>query len=47
MKYSHKVILMVIFAAITIFGLVTGRYLFLVFMFPFSFGWFKNKDKKD
>lgn len=46
MKYQYKVILMVVLAAITIFGLVTGRYLFLVFMFPFGFGFFKKKDSE-
>ncbi|MCB4807585.1 hypothetical protein LG651_04930 [Tamlana sp. 62-3] len=45
MKYSYKVILMVVLAAITIYGLVTGRYLFLVFMFPFGFNLFKKKDE--
>ncbi|MEL0455586.1 hypothetical protein WJN01_05065 [Flavobacteriaceae bacterium SZ-1-7] len=44
MQYKYKVVLMVILAAITIFGLVTGPYLFLVFMFPFGFGLFKKKD---
>ncbi|MBC3757058.1 MULTISPECIES: hypothetical protein [Hyunsoonleella] len=44
MKYSYKVILMVILAGITIYGLITGRYLFLVFMFPFGLGLFKKKD---
>jgi len=34
MKYKHKVVLMVILAGITLFGLITGRYLFLVFMIP-------------
>ncbi|MCB4799098.1 hypothetical protein [Neotamlana laminarinivorans] len=45
MKYSYKVILMVVLAAITIYGLVTGRYLFLAFMFPFGFNLFKKKDE--
>ncbi|MGA1227090.1 MAG: hypothetical protein ACO3VF_07650 [Tamlana sp.] len=44
MKYEYKVILMIILAAITIFGLLTGRYLFLVFMFPLGFNLFKKKD---
>jgi len=35
---------MIILAAVTIFGLVTGRYLFLVFMFPLGLGIFKKKD---
>ncbi len=45
MKYHYKIALMVILAAITIFGLITGRYLFLVFMFPLGLGWFNKKDK--
>lgn len=44
MKYNHKIIIMIILAALTIFGIVTGRYLFLVFMFPFGFNLFKKKD---
>ncbi|GAL66768.1 hypothetical protein JCM19301_1312 [Jejuia pallidilutea] len=44
MKYSYKVILMIILAAITIYGLVTGKYLFLVFMFPLGLGFFNKKD---
>ncbi|WP_426432329.1 hypothetical protein ACPX19_06935 [Winogradskyella sp. HB-48] len=44
MKYKYKVILMVILAGITLFGLITGRYLFLVFMIPLSFDFFNKKD---
>ncbi|KJD31065.1 membrane protein [Tamlana nanhaiensis] len=44
MKYSYKVILMVILAAITIYGLATGKYLFLVFMFPLGLNIFKKKN---
>ncbi|WP_369996723.1 hypothetical protein [Winogradskyella sp.] len=44
MKYSYKLILMAILAAITIYGLVTGKYLFLVFMIPLSFSFFNKKD---
>ncbi|PQV51544.1 hypothetical protein CLV33_101469 [Jejuia pallidilutea] len=35
---------MIILAAITINGLVTGKYLFLVFMFPLGLGFFNKKD---
>ncbi|MCF7559948.1 hypothetical protein L3X39_04800 [Sabulilitoribacter multivorans] len=42
-KYNPKILLMVVLAAITIFGLVTGRYLFLVFMFPLGLGLFKRR----
>jgi hypothetical protein len=45
MKYKYKVILMVILAGITLFGFITGRYLFLVFMIPLSFDFFNKKDK--
>ncbi|WP_345275767.1 hypothetical protein [Litoribaculum gwangyangense] len=43
MKYSYKVILMIVLAGITIFGIVTGKFLFLVFMFPLGLDWFKKK----
>ncbi|WP_262508943.1 hypothetical protein [Winogradskyella aurantiaca] len=36
MKQSTKNWIMVGLAAITIFGLVTGKYLFLVFILPIS-----------
>ncbi|WP_218140991.1 hypothetical protein [Hyunsoonleella jejuensis] len=45
MNYSYKVIVMVVLAAITIYGLITGRYLFLVFMFPLGLGFFNKKGK--
>ncbi len=35
---------MVILAAITIYGLVTGQYLFMVFLIPISFDFFNKKD---
>jgi len=37
---------MVILAAITIYGLVTEQYLFMVFLIPLSFDFF-NKKKSD
>ncbi len=36
---------MVILAVITIYGIVTGKYLFLIFMIPLGFDFFKKKDK--
>ena len=33
---------MVILAAITIYGLVTGQYLFMVFLIPISFDFFNK-----
>ncbi|WP_165453881.1 hypothetical protein [Hyunsoonleella flava] len=45
MKYSYKVLLMIVLAAITIYGLVTGRYVFLVFMFPLGLEIFKKKNQ--
>ncbi|WP_391595004.1 hypothetical protein [Winogradskyella sp.] len=45
MKYNLKVILMVLLAIITIYGIVTGRYFFLFFMFPLGFGFWRKKDK--
>ncbi|WP_179351263.1 hypothetical protein [Winogradskyella vidalii] len=44
MKYKYKVILMILLAAITIYGLVTGQYLFMVFLIPLSFDFFNKKD---
>lgn len=37
MKSSYKIALMILAAAITIFGLVTGKFLFLFIWFPLSF----------
>ncbi|WP_242117041.1 hypothetical protein [Aestuariivivens sediminicola] len=45
MSYNSKTLLMVILAAITIYGIVTGKYLFLIFMIPLGFDFFKKKDK--
>ena len=47
MNYNLKILLMVILACITIYGIVTGKYLFLVFLFPFSFSLFKKNKEKD
>ncbi len=45
MKYEYKIVIMVVLAIITLYGLVTGRYLFLVFMIPLSFSFFDKKEK--
>ncbi|WP_197052683.1 hypothetical protein [Psychroserpens sp. Hel_I_66] len=45
MKQSYEIVLYIILAGITIYGIVTGKFLFLVFMIPLGFGFFrKNKD---
>jgi len=44
MKYKYKAILMVLLAGITIYGLVTGQYLFMVCLIPLSFDFFNKKD---
>lgn len=44
MKYKYKVALMILLAAITIYGLVTEQYLFMVFLIPLSFNFFNKKD---
>ncbi|WP_165764772.1 hypothetical protein [Winogradskyella aurantia] len=44
MTYNQKILLYTILAVITVYGIITGRYLFLVFMFPIGFGLFKKKD---
>jgi len=43
MKREYQIILYIILAAITIFGIITGKYLFLVFMIPLGFGGFFKK----
>ncbi|NRD19217.1 hypothetical protein HNV08_04085 [Winogradskyella eckloniae] len=44
MKYKYKVVIMVILAAITLYGLASGKYLFMVFLIPLSFDFFNKKD---
>lgn len=44
MKYTYKKILMAVLVAITIYGLVTEKYLFMVFLIPLSFDFFNKKD---
>jgi len=48
MKKKNLNILMVIGILITIYGLITGRFLFLLFIIPMSLGFFKSDSyKKD
>ena len=45
MKRSYSHILMPIAAAITIYGIVTGKFLFLLILLPLGFDFFrKGKD---
>jgi hypothetical protein len=46
MKSSYKILLMIIAVLITIFGLVTGKFLFLFVLLPLGF-LFKKKEKED
>ncbi|WP_339625941.1 hypothetical protein [uncultured Winogradskyella sp.] len=39
-KYEYKVIIMIILAGITLYGLVTKQYLFMIFLIPLSFDFF-------
>ncbi|MFK7834087.1 MAG: hypothetical protein AB8B52_12510 [Winogradskyella sp.] len=43
MKYEYKVVIMIALAGITLYGLVTGQYLFMVFLIPLSFDFFNKK----
>ncbi len=47
MNYNLKILLMVLLAGITIYGLVTGKYLFLILILPFGFGLFRKKDENN
>lgn len=44
MKEKYVYILLAIALVITIYGLVTGQFFFLLILFPFGMGWFKKKD---
>ncbi|WP_008635133.1 hypothetical protein [Bizionia argentinensis] len=46
MSRKTKIVLMVLAAAVTIYGLVTGKFLFLLFVFPLGFSFFR-KNKKE
>ena len=47
MKREHFYILLVISLLITIYGVVTGKFLFLFLILPFGFGLFKKTKEKD
>jgi len=47
MKSNYKIALMLLAAAITIFGLVTGKFLFLFILFPLGFLFSKKNKKED
>lgn len=47
MKTKYVWILLTIAAIITIYGVISGQYLFLFLMFPLGFGLFKKKDKDE
>ncbi|WP_026754807.1 hypothetical protein [Sediminibacter sp. Hel_I_10] len=47
MKRQYQILLYLLLAGITIYGLITGKFLFLVFMIPLSLGIFKKDKDKD
>ncbi|HXJ99979.1 MAG TPA: hypothetical protein VNJ50_14090 [Gelidibacter sp.] len=47
MQTKYVWILLTIAAAITIYGVITGKFFFLFLMLPFGFGIFKRKDKNE
>ncbi|WP_027125892.1 hypothetical protein [Gelidibacter mesophilus] len=47
MNTKHIWILLTIAAIITIYGVLSGKFFFLFFMFPLGFGLFKRKNKDD
>jgi uncharacterized protein YqhQ len=47
MKKEIKYLIMMALAAITIFGIVTGKYLFLVLMFPLGTLFGRKNSKND
>ncbi|WP_250433213.1 hypothetical protein [Hanstruepera flava] len=44
MSAKTQYTLMILAAIITIYGLVTGKFLFLLFMIPFGFSFLKKKN---
>lgn len=44
-KYTNTVLIIALI--ITLYGIITGKYLFIFLLIPFGFGWFKKTDKKD
>jgi hypothetical protein len=47
MKTKYVWILLTIAAALTIYGVISGKFFFLFFMLPLGFGFFKRKNKDD
>lgn len=47
MKTTTVWIVLTIAAAITIYGVISGRFFFLFFMLPLGLGFFKIKNKDD
>ena len=46
-KKNYLQILLVLGIAITLYGLITGRYLFLFLIIPLGFGFFGKKERSD
>lgn len=44
MSTKTQYTLMILAAIITIYGLITGKFLFLLFMIPFGFSFLRMKD---
>ncbi|MBO6605721.1 hypothetical protein [Psychroserpens sp.] len=44
MKRSHQIILYAVLAGITIYGFLSGKFLFLVFVIPLGFGFFRKSN---
>lgn len=47
MKGKYTNIIFIIALIITLFGIITGKYLFIFLLIPFGFNWFKKTDKND
>lgn len=44
-KYTNTILIVALI--VTLFGIITGKYLFVFLLIPFGFSWFKKTDKKD
>lgn len=47
MKQQYMYLIFVIAGLITVYGLITGKFLFLLLMLPLGFGLFKKKDNEE
>ena len=47
MKKQYLDLVLLIALIITVYGLITGRFLFLFLIIPIGFGWFRNKKKSE